>query len=86
VLVKHYIYIGKFYLKKKSYQAACKRFRFVKENYPDIPLEEDVDELISRSCPGRKRSRNPEGPAPFVIFPTMRSAMLIFYNHLILIA
>ncbi len=50
VLAKHYVYIGKFYLKKKEYGAACKRFQYVREHYPDVPLDDDLDELISRSC------------------------------------
>lgn len=50
VLAKHYVYIGKFYLKKKEYGAACKRFQYVREHYPNVPLDDDLDELISRSC------------------------------------
>ncbi|MFY9399198.1 MAG: outer membrane protein assembly factor BamD [Desulfomonilia bacterium] len=50
VLAEHYVYIGKFYLKKKKYQAACSRFKYVRENYPGVPLSDDLDELIARSC------------------------------------
>ncbi len=50
VLAKHYVYIGKFYLKKKEHGAACKRFQYVREHYPNVPLDDDLDELISRSC------------------------------------
>ena len=50
MLAKHYVYIGKFYLKKKEYGAACKRFQYVREHYPNVPLDDDLDELISRSC------------------------------------
>ena len=50
VLAKHYVYIGKFYLKKKEYGAACRRFQYVREHYPNVSLDDDLDELISRSC------------------------------------
>lgn len=50
VLAKHYVYIGKFYLKKDDYKAACNRFQYVKKQYPDITLEDDLDSLISKSC------------------------------------
>ena len=49
-LAKHYIYIGKFYLKKKNKTAACKRFQEVKRQYPGIGLDEEIDTLITKSC------------------------------------
>lgn len=49
VLAEHYMSIGKFYLRKNP-RAACSRFQYVKDNYPGIPLSEDLDELISRAC------------------------------------
>ncbi len=59
VIAKHYIYIGKFYLKKKDYKGACNRFQYVKKNYPDIHLEDDVDSLISRSCTKAEEQKKP---------------------------
>ncbi len=50
VLAKHYVYVGKFYLKKKDYRAACNRFQYVRKEYPDARLDDDLDSLISRSC------------------------------------
>lgn len=58
ILAKHYVYIGKFYLKKKEYEAACNRFQYVREHYPDVPLDDDLDELLSRSC-GDKGQTSP---------------------------
>ena len=55
-LAKHYVYIGKFYLKKKKYEAACNRFQYVREHYPDAPLDDDLDELLSRSCGEKGRA------------------------------
>ncbi|HHO77307.1 MAG TPA: outer membrane protein assembly factor BamD [Deltaproteobacteria bacterium] len=49
-MAKHYLYIGKFYLKNKNNAAACKRFDYVKHHYPDIDLGEDIDALIVKSC------------------------------------
>jgi len=49
-LASHYVYIGKFYLKKKEYKSACNRFQYVKKQYPGITLEDDLDSLISKSC------------------------------------
>lgn len=50
VLAKHYTYIGKFYLKKKDYVGACKRFQYVRNNFPTIPLDDDLNALITTSC------------------------------------
>jgi outer membrane protein assembly factor BamD len=50
VLAKHYMYIGKFYLNKKDYTGACKRFEYVKGNFSGIPLEDDLNALILESC------------------------------------
>jgi outer membrane protein assembly factor BamD len=50
LLAKHYVYIGKFYLKKGNSKAACTRFQSVKNQFPDIDLGEDIDGLISTSC------------------------------------
>jgi outer membrane protein assembly factor BamD len=50
VLAKHYMYIGKFYLKKKEYVGACKRFEYVKSNFEGIPLEDDLQALITTAC------------------------------------
>ena len=50
LLASHYVYIGKFYLKKKDNKAACNRFQYVKKQYPGISLEDDLDALISQSC------------------------------------
>jgi len=49
-LATHYLSIGKFYLKKHNTKAACKRFQFIKRQYPDIELGENIDALISRAC------------------------------------
>jgi outer membrane protein assembly factor BamD len=49
-LARHYIYIGKFYLKNHNKEAACKRFRYVRRQYPDIGLNEEISELITKSC------------------------------------
>jgi outer membrane protein assembly factor BamD len=50
LLAKHYLYIGKFYLKKGNSNAACTRFQSVKKLYPNMDLGEDIDSLISTSC------------------------------------
>jgi len=50
LLAQHYLYIGKFYLKKGNTAAACKRFQSIKQEYPDIDPGEDVDSLISKTC------------------------------------
>jgi len=49
-LARHYIYIGKFYLKKKNKDAACKRFLEVQRQYPGIGLDEELEALIGKSC------------------------------------
>ena len=49
-LAKHYIYIGKFYLKKKNNEAACKRFQEVKKQYPNMGLDKELEALIAKSC------------------------------------
>ena len=58
VLAKNYLTIGKFYLKQKDYKGACKRFQYVQKNFAGVPVEDDVADLISRSC-----STGPEQPA-----------------------
>jgi outer membrane protein assembly factor BamD len=50
LLAKHYVYIGKFYLKKGNSKAACTRFQSIKKQYPDTDIGEDIDALISTSC------------------------------------
>ncbi len=50
VLAKHYVYVGKFYLKKKDYRAACSRFQYVRKEYPDAKLDDNLDSLISKAC------------------------------------
>jgi outer membrane protein assembly factor BamD len=50
LLAKHYVYIGKFYLKKGNLKAACTRFQSIKKQYSDTDLGEDIDSLISTSC------------------------------------
>jgi outer membrane protein assembly factor BamD len=50
LLAKHYVYIGKFYLKKGNAKAACTRFQSVKRQYTDTDIGEDIDDLIARSC------------------------------------
>jgi outer membrane protein assembly factor BamD len=50
VMAKNSLYIGKFYLKKKKLEAACKRFQYVKANFPDIGLDQEIDKLITQSC------------------------------------
>jgi outer membrane protein assembly factor BamD len=50
LLAKHYVYIGKFYLKKGNSKAACTRFQSIKKLYPDTDLGEDIDSLISTAC------------------------------------
>jgi outer membrane protein assembly factor BamD len=59
ILAKHYLYIGKFYLKKKEYKSACTRFQYVKDHYSDLVLEEDVDSLIARSCAKVEKTPKP---------------------------
>lgn len=49
VLAEHYVTIGKFYLRKNP-RAACSRFQYVRDNYPGVPLSDDIDELINRAC------------------------------------
>lgn len=58
-LAKHYLSIGKYYLKKKKYEAACNRFQYVKSLYGGLDLEEDLDALISRSCGKQKKQAKP---------------------------
>jgi outer membrane protein assembly factor BamD len=50
LLAKHYLYIGKFYMKKGNSKAACTRFQSIKKHYSDVDLGEDIDTLISTSC------------------------------------
>lgn len=51
MMARHYIYIGKFYLKKHNYKAACMRFKEVKAHYPDIVKDDkEINELISKAC------------------------------------
>lgn len=62
-LARHYIYIGKFYLRNHNKPAACKRFQYVRTQYPDIDLDEDLEELIAKSCDdGQETSPAPEPP------------------------
>jgi outer membrane protein assembly factor BamD len=50
VLAANYLHIGKYYLKKKDYPGACRRFQYVKNQFPGVPLEEDLGALISSAC------------------------------------
>ncbi|MCD6569355.1 MAG: outer membrane protein assembly factor BamD [Deltaproteobacteria bacterium] len=50
VMAKHYIYVGKFYLKKHYYKAACNRFREVQARWPDVVKAEEINELIAKAC------------------------------------
>jgi len=50
VLAKHYMYVGKFYLKGKDYAGACKRFQYVRSNFAGIQLDDDLNSLISTAC------------------------------------
>jgi len=50
VMAKHYLYIGKFYLKKHKYEAACNRFSYVKQHYSGLGVDADIDKLITKSC------------------------------------
>jgi outer membrane protein assembly factor BamD len=50
VLAKSYLYVGKFYLKRGDNAAACKRFQYVRSNFPGVKLEEDLNALISTAC------------------------------------
>jgi outer membrane protein assembly factor BamD len=50
VLAKHYVYIGQFYLKKKDYTGACKRFQYVRSNFPSVQLDDDLNALITTAC------------------------------------
>ncbi len=49
-LARHYIYIGKFYLKDKKYEAACRRFRSVKKNFSGLGLDKELSRLMSKAC------------------------------------
>lgn len=49
-IARHDIYVGKFYLKKHKNEAACKRFRYVKLQYPGLGLDEELDKLIAKAC------------------------------------
>jgi len=50
LLANHYISIGKFYLKKGNLKSACDRFQHIKRQYPDVILEDNLEELIEKSC------------------------------------
>lgn len=62
-IAKHYIYIGKFYLKKKNKEAACKRFQEVKRQYPDIGLDKELDELIAKACSNDRENNQISDPS-----------------------
>ncbi|MCD6280608.1 MAG: outer membrane protein assembly factor BamD [Deltaproteobacteria bacterium] len=49
-LARHYIYIGKFYIMHKKYDAACRRLRFVKKNFSGLGLDNELSKLMSKAC------------------------------------
>jgi len=49
-LARHYIYIGKFYLRDHKYKAACRRFNYIRKNYSGLGLDKETKDLISKSC------------------------------------
>ena len=50
VMAQNTLYIGKFYLKKKNTLAACRRFREAQRLYSGLGFDEEIDNLISRTC------------------------------------
>lgn len=50
VLARHDLAIGKFYLKNKNYEAACRRFQDIKKEYPGLGLDDEISRLIEQSC------------------------------------
>ena len=50
LLARNWLYIGKFYLKKKDKKAACKRFQDIKANFSELGLDKEVDKLIPEAC------------------------------------
>jgi outer membrane protein assembly factor BamD len=49
-MAKHNLAIGKFYQKAKKFEAACKRYQFVKANFSGIGLDEELDKLMAQTC------------------------------------
>ena len=49
ILAEHELYVGKFYYKKGSYQAATRRFQELLRNYPHIKNESEVLLLLGYS-------------------------------------
>ena len=59
LLARHYLYIGKFYLRKGNTKAACARFQSIQKQYSDTDLGENIDTLISTSCAASASSSGP---------------------------
>ncbi|HOJ13515.1 MAG TPA: outer membrane protein assembly factor BamD [Deltaproteobacteria bacterium] len=52
--------VGRFYLRKGNLEAACARFRAVREKYPEAAPRDELDELVARACSsGPARADNP---------------------------
>ena len=49
MLAEREIYIGKFYQKKKNYEAAAQRYRNVLENYSDTEYAEKARKLLRKA-------------------------------------
>lgn len=47
-LAEREFYVGRFYFKSDHYKAALHRFEILKEQYPDVQLDENVDEYIKK--------------------------------------
>ncbi len=68
LLAKHYLSIGKFYLKKGNTTAACKRFQSIRQDYPDTDIGEDINSLISTACSASVTAPE-QSRFPFLPFP-----------------
>lgn len=49
-LAKYNLGIAKFYQKTKKTKAACTRYHYIKDNFPGIGLDEELDKLIEKAC------------------------------------
>ena len=51
LLAEHHLSIGRFYLRNKNTDAACRRFQQVREQFSGLGLDSEIEQLILKACP-----------------------------------
>ncbi|MDT8273009.1 MAG: outer membrane protein assembly factor BamD [Desulfomonilia bacterium] len=51
LLAEHYLSIGRFYLRNKNPDAACRRFQQLQDQFSGLGLDIEIEQLIRKACP-----------------------------------